>query len=155
MLILAVIPFVSLSFANPILFNSFSTSLVSRARPPDQLCDHPEEWDGRYCDEAQNAGAWFDRCVPDGEALYMREGQCPEGEQCFEHYDGTADNPGDEVINCANVPTTPDNKDVVSTKLQRGKRKFEADNTPNLERIVSVKLAEDIPEASVSAHVMG
>ena len=151
MLILAVIPFLSLSFANPILFDISSTSLVSRATPADQLCQHANEWDGRFCDEGIGIGVWWDRCVAQDGVINHPEGQCPEGEHCFEY----RDRDGSYVIDCVNVPTTPDRNDVVTTKLQLGKRKFNADNGPNLERIVTVELQQDIPSASVSAHVMG
>ena len=151
MLILAVIPFLSLSFANPILLNVFSTSLVSRAIPADQHCDNANEWKGRYCEEGAGIGAWYDRCVSVNGAVYHPGGQCPQGEHCFEH----VDRDGSRIIDCVNVPTTPDRDDVVTTKLQLGKRGFNADNGPNLERIVTVELKQDIPSASVSAHVMG
>ena len=151
MLILAVIPFLSLSFANPILFDISSTSLVSRAAPADQRCEHANEWNGRYCEERVGIGAWCDRCTTENGAVYHPGGQCPEGEHCFER----RDRDGDYVIDCTEIPATPDRDDVVTTKLQLGKRGFNADNGPNLERIVTVELKQDIPSASVSAHVMG
>src|SRR6266566_3088101 len=139
MLILTLIASLSFSFASPTLFHR--SSLLSRARPEHVLCDDPR--------------TWFDRCVPVDDLVvlmpYFPDDHCAEGEVCFEY----KDKQGFGQIDCIAVPRTPNQKDTVTTKLQLGKRKFSADATPNLERIVSVKLQQDIGDASVSAHVMG
>jgi hypothetical protein len=152
MLIIAVIVFVSLSRANPVPSKISSSSLLSRAVPGDQLCDHGYEWDGRYCEAGNGPTTWFDRCVPDDEApVYYLQGQCAEGEHCFEY----SDRDNQDQIECVPVPTTPDQKDVVTTKRQVGKRKFSALATPQKERSVSVKLMQDMPGSSVTGHIMG
>lgn len=154
MLTLVVIVFLSLSLANPISFNISNTSLLKRADPPDQGCDPGDTWLGRFCDGDIGPGAYRDECESDGEepGNYFVEFECEGDAQCFEYED--ADN--DRQIDCVTVPRTPDIDDIVAPKKQYGKRKFGTDQTPNLERVVSVKLQEDFgPSTSVSAHLMG
>jgi hypothetical protein len=151
MLIIAVIAFLSLSLANPILSKIYSSSLlISRAVPEDSLCDEAEEWDGRYCNEGEGVEVWFDVCDPVDDLVYYPQDECGPGEHCFEYRDAD----GHDQIDCVVVPTTPDQKDVISTKTQLGKRKFDALSDSEDERIVSVQLQQAIPGASVSGHVM-
>jgi hypothetical protein len=154
MLTLVVIVFLSLSLANPISFNISNTSLLKRAVPANQGCDPGDQWLGRFCDGDNGPDAYRDQCEWEGEVPvnYFVPGECDDGAQCFEYTDAD----GDRQIDCITVPSTPDRDDVVTTKLQYGKRKFSTDATQNLERIVSVKLQEDFgPSTSVSAHLMG
>jgi hypothetical protein len=155
MLTLVVIVFLSLSSANPISFNISNTSLLKRAVPANQGCDAGDQWLGRYCDGDNGPGAYRDQCDWDGEeppVTYFVPGECDGDEQCFEYTDAD----GDRQIDCITVPSTPDINDVVTTKLQYGKRKFDTDTAENLERMVSVQLQEDFGAGtSVSAHLMG
>jgi hypothetical protein len=154
MLTLVVIVFLSLSLANPISFNISNTSLLKRAEPPNQGCNAGDEWFGRFCDGDIGPGAYRDECLADYEegAIYYINYECVGDEECFEYTDAD----GDHQTDCITVPRTPDRDDVVTKKLQYGKRKFNTDATPNLERVVSVKLQEDFgPSSSVSAHIMG
>jgi hypothetical protein len=151
MLTLVVIVFLSLSLANPISFNISNTSLLKRAVPANQGCDPGDEWLGRFCDGDIGPGAYRDECESEAENYFVQF-QCDGDAECFEYED--ADN--DQQIDCITVPRTPDKDDIVTTKLQYGKRKFNIDPTPNLERIVSVQLQEGFgPSTSVSAHLMG
>jgi hypothetical protein len=153
MLTLVVIVFLSLSSANPISFNISNTSLLKRAAPANQGCDPDDQWLGRFCDGDNGPGAWRDQCEWDGEGVsYFVPGECDGDAQCFEYTDAD----GDRQIDCITVPSTPDKEDIVTTKLQYGRRQFGTDATQNLERIVSVEVQEDFgPSASVSAHIMG
>jgi hypothetical protein len=150
-----VIVFLSLSLANPISFNISNSSLLKRAAPPDQGCHPGDVWEGRYCNGNVGPGAYRDQCAVHGDQgaqVYYIDYQCTGDEQCFEWTDADGDRQTDSI----SVPRTPDRDDVVTTKMQYGKRKFNTDQTPNLERLVSVKLQEDIgPSSSVSAHIMG
>jgi hypothetical protein len=153
MLIIAVVAFLSLSRANPILHTpktSSSSLLISRAVPEGQLCGE-DPWDGRFCDLGAGTFAWVDRCLDGNADPYFVDGGCEVGENCFERVDAD----GDDIIDCIIIPGTPERKDVVSTKTRLGKRKFSALNVQQLGRQVSVKLKEDIPEASVSGYAMG
>ena len=152
MLIIAVIAFLSLSRVNPIPSKTSSSSLLtSRAVPEDQLCGEDGQWDGRFCDLANGVFAWIDRCLDqEGHPFFPKGASCGAGEHCFERVDID----GHDIIDCVLAPRTPDGKDVVSTKTQLGKRKFNKLYTPKLERIVSVELQQDIPSASVSGHVI-
>lgn len=152
MLILMVITYLSLSFANPISHNISNTSLLRRAVPADQNCDHVNEWDGRYCDGDEAPGAWHDQCVPvdPDEPMYFHQEQCPEGEQCQAY----RDRDDDPQIDCIAVPRTPDRNDVVTTKLQLGKRKFNQQATQGKKQKVGIELSRDYSGASVSAQVL-
>ena len=155
MLTLVVIVFLSLSSANPISFNISNTSLLKRAVPANQDCDAGDQWLGRFCDGDTGPGAYRDQCRwDDGEAPvnYFVPGECDGDAQCFEYTDAD----GDRQIDCITVPGTPDKDDIVTTKLQYGRRQFNTDATQNLERVVSVEVQEDFgPSTSVSAHIMG
>ena len=154
MLILIVITFLSLSFANPISFNISNTSLLRRAIPVDQGCHHQNEWEGRFCDGGEGPGVWHDQCAPQDpeEDTYFIEGNCPPGEQCGEY----TDRDGDSQVDCITVPTTPDRNDVITKKLQVGKRSFNSVGTKKSKRHkVGIKIGQNYPGASVSAQVMG
>jgi hypothetical protein len=156
MLILVVIVFLSLSLANPISFNISNTSLLKRAEPPNQGCHPGDEWFGRFCNGNNGPGAYRDECITGAEGgegeVYFIDFQCVGDEECFEYTDAD----GDHQTDCIAVPRTPEKEDIVTTKLQYGRRQFNIDGTQNLERIVSVEVQEDFgASTSVSAHIMG
>ena len=119
----------------------------------DQGCHHENEWEGRFCDGGEGPGAWNDQCTPEGEGeLYFIQGDCPPGEQCGEY----KDRDGDSQVDCITVPSTPDRKDVITKKLQVGKRSFNAEGTiKSKKHKVGIKIGRNYPGASVSAQVMG
>jgi hypothetical protein len=153
MLILVVIVFLSLSLANPILFNISNTSLLERAVPANQGCANAGQWSGRFCVGNIGPGAYRDECLVGGGegGVYYIYYQCLAPGECFEYMDAD----GDRQTDCITIPPrTPDNEDIVTTKLQYGKRSFSTDSSP--ERVESVQVQEDFgASTSVSAHIMG
>lgn len=119
----------------------------------DQGCHHQNEWEGRFCDGGEGPGVWHDQCAPQDpeEDTYFIEGNCPPGEQCGEY----TDRDGDSQVDCITVPTTPDRNDVITKKLQVGKRSFNSVGTKKSKRHkVGIKIGQNYPGASVSAQVM-
>jgi hypothetical protein len=167
-LLLAVLAtIITLATAEPIprLFNNSinpidqGTSHVKRAIPLDNACLHGDIWLGRFCNGDIGLWAWTDMCQrPRRDApVYKQERMCHDKAECFEYND----HDGDSQIGCTPTISAATSDVVIDSapRAQIGMRKFESkgnkeNSATERQIIISIQVQEDIPDASVSAHIL-